>query len=260
MAMRRRPENLTAYDLFLRAIQQGYLGTREGLAEAIRLIHRALELDPRFGFAAAAAGACHMTTMLWGYSVDPLFDGKEAVRFYRLALSIDDSDPEILAAVCIIPAVTIGDYETGIEMAERAVALNPNSFVAWNGRGWIYKFAGRPEEALRSFERALRMSPVDPALHMTFVGMGMAFLELRRFAEAVIAAKKAQRQKPSYPPTYRCLASAFAHLGHEAEGREAAARILELDPAFTISARIVRGRQSSAKMLIEGLRKAGLPE
>src|SRR6201993_5109415 len=50
MATRRRPENLTAYDLFLQATQQFYMATREGLAEAIRLARRALELDPRFGF------------------------------------------------------------------------------------------------------------------------------------------------------------------------------------------------------------------
>jgi adenylate cyclase len=53
MAARRRPENLTAYDLCFRAMQQYRLGTREGLAEAIRLGRRALELDPRFGFVAA---------------------------------------------------------------------------------------------------------------------------------------------------------------------------------------------------------------
>jgi adenylate cyclase len=50
MATRRRPENLTAYDYYLRAMPQVYLATREGVAEAIRLAHRALELDPRFGF------------------------------------------------------------------------------------------------------------------------------------------------------------------------------------------------------------------
>jgi len=60
MATRRQPENLTAYDFYLRARQQFYLTTREGVAEAIRLAHRALELDPRFGLVAALAGTCHM--------------------------------------------------------------------------------------------------------------------------------------------------------------------------------------------------------
>src|SRR5262245_25858281 len=45
IAARRRPENLTAYDFYLRALQQDYLTTREGLAEAIKLARRALELD-----------------------------------------------------------------------------------------------------------------------------------------------------------------------------------------------------------------------
>jgi adenylate cyclase len=55
----RRPENLTAYDYYLRARQQYYLQTREGVAEAIRLSLRALELDPRFGPAAALASSGH---------------------------------------------------------------------------------------------------------------------------------------------------------------------------------------------------------
>jgi len=90
--------------------------------------------------------------------------------------------------------------------------------------------------------------------------MGMAFIELRRFDEAIVAGKKAQRQNPSYSPAYRCLASAFAHLGRDAEAREAAGHLLEVDPGFTVSALIARGGYSNAKLLIEGLRKAGLPE
>ena len=259
MATRRRPENLTAYDLFLRAMQQFYLSTREGLAEAIRLAHRALELDPQFGLVTALAGVCHMQRVLFGYAVDPQFDRKEAVRLMRLALSIDDSDPDTLAFAAIISAFMVGDCEREIEMANRAVALNPNSFLAWSTRGHVFRIAGLPEEAIRSFERAIRTSPVDPRLHLMFVGMGMAFIELRRFDEAIVAGKKAQRQNPSFPPASFCLASAFAHLGRDGEAREAAARLLETDPAFTISARMGRHRQSHLK-LIEGLRKAGLPE
>ena len=104
------------------------------------------------------------------------------------------------------------------------------------------------------------MSPVDPGLHLTLVGMGVALIELGRFDEAIVAGKKALRQNPSFSVAYRCLASAYAHLGRDAEAREAAARLLEVDPDFTISAWIARGGQSNATLLIEGLRKAGLPE
>jgi adenylate cyclase len=260
LAMRRRPENPTAYDYYLRARQQFYLTAREGVAEAIRLAHRALKLDPRFGLVAALGGMSHMRNVLWGYAADPQFDRMEAVRLSRLALSLDDSDADTLAWAAHISAFMVGDSESEIEMADRAVALNPNLFYAWHCRGQVYRIAGLPEEAIQSFERAVRMSPVDPGLHLTFVGVGQAFVELGRFDEAIVAGKKALRQNPSYSPAYLCLASAFAHLGRDAEAREAAARLLEVDPAFTITSWIARGGQSNSKLVIEGLRKAGLPE
>jgi adenylate cyclase len=261
MATRRRPENLTAYDLYLRAMQQFYLTSREGLAEAIRLADHALVLDPRFGLSAILAAVCHMQRVIHGYAVDPEFDRKEAVRLFRLALSVDDGDADTLAYAAIISAYMVGDGDSEIEMADRAVALNPNSYLVWAARGQVYRIAGLHEEAIRSFERAMRLSPVDPRLHLLLVGMGLALTELGRFDEAIVAGKKAQRQNPSYSGAYPCLASAFAHLGREADAREAAARMLEFDPNFTISACIARGGQQDSRLMqIEGLRKAGLPE
>jgi len=260
IAARRGPENLTAYDCYLRAIPEYYPATREGNAEAIRLAHRALELDPRFATVAALAGVCHMQNILWGYANDPQLDRKEAIRLSRLALSLDDSDADALAWACLISTFMVADRESEIEMADRAVALNPNSFNTWHCRGWVYRNAGLWEEAIRSFDRAFRRSPLDPRLQFTFTGMGMALVELGRFEEAIVAGKKAQRHNPLFSSTYRCLASAFAHLGRDAEAREAIARMAELDPAFTISAWIDRGGQSNSKLMIEGLRKAGVPE
>ena len=200
-----------------------------------------------------------LTARREGYANDPQFDRKEAVRLARLALSIDDSDPETLARASVISAFIVGDSEAEIEMADRAVALNPNSWITWNNRGHVYRIAGLPEEAIRSFECAIRMSPVDPRLYMTLTGIGQALIELRRFDEAIVVLKKALRQNLSYLATYRLLASAFAHLGRDAEARDAAARVLEIDPSFTISALIARVPKNS-KLFIEGLRKAGLPE
>ena len=127
LATRRRPESLTAYDFYLRAMQQFRSTTREGLAEAIRLAHRALELDPRFGLVAALSAGCHMQNVLFGYASDPQFERQEAVRLSRLALNVDDSDPDTVAWACLISAFMVGDSESEIEMADRAVALNPNS-------------------------------------------------------------------------------------------------------------------------------------
>ena len=243
LSTRRRPENLTAYDFWLRAIQQSSLSTREGLAEAIRLVRRALELDPGFGRAASLASVFHLNNFVFGYSTDPQFELEEAVRLSRLALRIDDGDPNTLARAGLISAYVVRDSESALEMVDRAVALNPNSFDAWHARGWVYSAAGQPQEAVRSFERGIRMSPIDPAM---FAGMGMALIELRRFDEAIVAGRKAQRHNPSHPLAYLCLASAFAHLGRDAEAREAAARLLEVNPAFIWMDRLERAIKRAA--------------
>ena len=48
---------------------------------------------------------------------------------------------------CLISAYMVGDCESGVEMADRAVALNPNSLLAWGSRGRVYRIAGLLEEA-----------------------------------------------------------------------------------------------------------------
>jgi adenylate cyclase len=260
MATRRRPENLTAYDLYLRARQKNYLRTREGWAETIRLAHRALDLDPRAVSAAALAAIAHRENVVHGFAVDPQFDRNEAARLVRLALSLDENDETALRAAGLNAGYFDGDYETAIDLVDRAVASNPNEAVAWRSRGWIYKMAGQHEETIRSFERGILLSPLDPGRQNNLAGIGVALIELRRFDEAVAVSKKSLRQNSSDGVAYRGLGAALAHLGRDAEAREAAARVLEVDPTFTISGWIARGGQANSHLLIEGLRKAGLPE
>ena len=262
LAARRRPTNLSAYDLCLRAAPHFYAMTREGLAEALQLTHRALEIDPRYGFAAYVAGTCHIFVIAQGWAQDLNREIGETTRLLSLALSIDENDPDILASVGVATSYLTEDFATAAEMVDRAVVLNPNSALAWNLRGQAYLFGGQAAEALRSFERTIRLSPLDPSLYMALAGMGIALIELRRFDEAVAVARRAARQNQAYATTYRCLASALAHLGREAEVQEVVSHLLEIDPNFRISEWVKRGAQwhKHNKSMIEGIRKAGLPE
>jgi adenylate cyclase len=122
------------------------------------------------------------------------------------------------------------------------------------------QFIGQAEEALRSFERGMRLNPLDPMLYGTFAVMGFALIGLRRFDEAVAAARKSLRKNQTFTTAYRCLAAALAHLGRDAEASEAVHRLLELEPDFRISEWVVRTRQRRAGLVVDGLRKAGLPE
>jgi TolB-like protein len=254
----RRPNNLSAYDLCLRAFPHLSSWTRSGSAEALRLVSRALEIDPRYGFAATIAGDCHLRNVRQGWAADPKSEIAEGLRLLRLAISIDGNNTTALSILGCKTALFSGDFDTAREMVDRAVALNPNSIRAWEQRGFTYVLAGQPEEAIRNFERVIRLSPFDPSLFSTFTGMGFAFIGLGRFDEAVAAAKKAVHQNPLFAVTYRCLAIALAHLGREGEAREAAAGLLELEPSFRIS-EWTAGRRLG-QIYIDGLRKAGLPE
>jgi adenylate cyclase len=256
----RRSNNLSAYDLCLRAFPHLHSWTEGGFAEALRLFYCALEIDPRYGFAATYAGGCHFVIVNQGWATDPKSETAEGLRLLRLAVSIDGNDPEPLSILGHATASLFGDFDTAREMVDRAVALNPNSDVAWVQRGYTYQLAGQPEEAIRSFERAIRLSPFDPWLFLRFAGIGIAYLCVGRFDEAVVAAKKALQMNQTYRAAHRCLAAALAHLGRDAEARKAAAVLLEMEPHFRISEYVARSGQWRAKMYIDGLRKAGLPE
>jgi TolB-like protein/tetratricopeptide (TPR) repeat protein len=256
----RRPNNLSAYDLYLRATPHYYSMTPEGMAEAIRLFARALEIDPRYSAAASLAVLCHILNLTHGWSADPQAEVEEVMRLSRLVLSIDENDPETLGSVGWAKAYITGDFGAAMEMVNRAVTLNSNSYIAWSYRGITCLVAGHTEEAIKSLERAIRLSPMDPMLYGMQALLAYAFINLRRFDDAVAAAEKSLHKKQNFMLAHRCHVAALAHLGRDSEAKQAAVRLLEHEPDFRMSIWANRTRQWPAKLLAEGLRKAGLPE
>jgi TolB-like protein len=252
----RRPNDLSAHDHYLRAHPHYYSMTRDGVAEAVRLLNRALEIDPRYSAAASLAILCHTLNLLQGWSVDPAFDAKEATRLSQLVLSIDENDPETLACVGWAKAFISQDAVSAAEMVDRAVALNPNSAIAWSYRGFVYMYAGISDEALRSYEHTLRLSPLDPMRYFIIAMIGLAYLGLGRFDEAVMEARKSIGQHPDFMPAHCCLASALAHLERKEEAAEVLQRVRRLRPDF----RIPSHSGHWPALYVEGLRKAELRE
>jgi adenylate cyclase len=215
-----------------------------------------LEIDPRYSRAASLAIFCHTLNLLAGWSADREFEAREAARLSQLVLSIDANDPETLACVGWGKAYLTDDFGVAVEMVDRAVSLNPNSSFAWSYRGMTCAYAGDAAEAHHSFERATRLSPLDPMLFGMLAMSGIALIGLGRFDEALSMARKAIGMHQTFFPAHCCLASALAHLGQEAEARQAVARMLELRPRSRTSAFGNRW----PPLFVGGLRKAGLPE
>ena len=153
-----------------------------------------------------------------------------------------------------------GDYEAAIDFVDRAVASNPNDPIAWLNRGWVYKFAGQHEEAIRSFECSIRLSPLNPALYVALAGIGFALIELRRFDEAVAIAKRALRRTSPI----RQLTAVWRPLWPILDAMPRLVRrqlvCLRSIPPLRYLGGSLGANKSNTKLLIEGLRKAGLPE
>jgi len=77
----RRPDSPRAYDLCFRALPLLYSGTKGGSAEALRLVSRALEINPRYGLAATLAGSCHFQNVSQGWATDPNRETAEGIGF-----------------------------------------------------------------------------------------------------------------------------------------------------------------------------------
>jgi tetratricopeptide (TPR) repeat protein len=122
----------------------------------------------------------------------------------------------------------------------------------------------RPEPSVEAFQRAMRLSPLDPLTYYFASGIAFAYLYMRRFEEAVEWADRSFDQEPRFTQVLRVKLVACAQLGRIDEARQCLRQVLELQPELTI-ARLqdYPGMSVTPEILAlfsDGFRKAGLPE
>jgi adenylate cyclase len=263
-AGRKPTESLDAYDYFLRGMASFHLFTRDSLLEARRLYQRAAELDPNYASPYGMAARCIHFSRVNGWLADSDREIADGVRLARHAAALGKDDPTALWSSGLALASLTGDVEAGAAHIERALALNPNLAAAWIASGWGRIYLGEPADAIERFERAMRLSPLDPFAYHACSGMGWAHLSAGRYDEAASWARKAIHEQPNWASSVRMVAIAYALSDRIVEAREAMARLRELDPALRLSnlARVAPPfrRPEELARYTEGLRKAGLPE
>jgi adenylate cyclase len=263
---RRKPtENLGAYDCFLRAMPLVFGFTKEGSEEALSLLKRAINLDPGYSSAYALAAECYSfrRTVNWAPPSALDDEAREGARLARRAVELGGDDPTALWLAACALAHLAQDYDAAVDAADRSLKLCPSSASAYCESGWVRVFRGENEIALDHFSRALRLSPYDPMEWFFHAGMARAYVQARRYEEAVAASRRSIRSNAGWAANYRTLAAALAHLGRMSEAHEAIARVLEIDPACTIAMTTKFLGVTDPVIVgpfIDGLRKAGLPE
>jgi adenylate cyclase len=209
-AGRKPTESLDAYDYFLRGMARLHLHTRDSLLEARGLYQRATELDPNYAAPYGMAAWCILRSRLNAWLADPDRETADAVRLARSALAAGKDDPTALWTSGHCLALLASELETGAAHIERALALNPNSAAAWTASGSVRMFLGEPADAIERFERAMRLSPLDPLVYFTYNGLGWAHLYAGHYDEAASWATKASQELPNWASTWRLAAISHA--------------------------------------------------
>ena len=131
--------DLTAYDLYLRAFAAFYPITQEGLVEALRLLERAIAIDPRYGPALSWAAMCHRRLAIDGWARG---NRCKAIDFARQALRVAQNDPGILVNAAFVLAYFGEDIGAMIGLVDRALALNPVSAITCGSERDVRVLAG----------------------------------------------------------------------------------------------------------------------
>ena len=261
---RRKPtESLDAYDLYLRALAQFNKLTAESYSEAIRLAEQALDIDSSFAPAAAFSGWAAMRQVSQGWTRPDEARLADITALARRAIQSGREHSEVLWMAGSVIAFT-GDAKTGASVVDRALSLNPNAAHAWMRKGFIHTYLNQPKPAFDAFERAMRLSPLDPLGYQSAWGIGLAALEDGQYEGAIEWLDRSLREQPTFLAALRGKVVACGLLGRSKEGHEALTRLLELHPGYTVASFTAYGSRFMVPEVValfaEGLRKAGLPE
>ena len=147
-------------------------------------------------------------------------------------------------------------------LLERAVTLDPNAAWAWTRLGWIENYADQPQKAIEDFERALRLSLIDPMNFNNYVGIGSAHEVAQEYDMAAAFYRRALQERPNASWIYRNLAASLSGAGRVEEAKQAFAELMRSYPDLTIS-KFKQAMVFSPAVLdrmAENLRKLGLPD
>ena len=129
----------------------GYVDFQEGYSKKLEFTQRALELDPDLAYARGGLG--------W-HAMMYERDLEAAAEHYRVALQLAPNDARILSGAAVF-AETLGRFDRAIELAERALKVNPLGWVTYKNTAIVRCWNGQFDMANEWFDKALELNPSD---------------------------------------------------------------------------------------------------
>jgi TolB-like protein/AraC-like DNA-binding protein len=260
-ARRKRPEDLDAYDLTMRALPLAFAANPDAARQALDLLARAMMIDPDYALPVAMAAWCHAQLITYNGTRALADERACALRLAGRAHALDsDDDPLIITARCAVHTM-LNDLETGAALLERALALDPTSPWAWERSGWLKTYLGQPAVAIRHFRRAIGLAPAGARNAHRYIGIGSACFDAGRYLEAARWKRKAILEDPGTAWVNRTLAVSYARLGGRRAALDSLDALRRCCPDVTIHQVVnaVPFRQDFLDRIAEGLDDLGLP-
>ena len=250
-------KNIDAFIKYLRAFELANRLTKEGNAQAKKILEEAIALDPEYPRLYMGLALAHIYDVWHGTTESTEQSVARAFELAQKAISLDDSNAAAYSGLGTIYAMK-RQYDQAIAKGKRAISLDPNSADNFMQLGWILNWAGRAEEAILYIQNAIRLNPLPPASY--FVNLAVAYRDSGQYEKAIEASKRALQREPNSQFPYIHMAISYIRLGREKEARAAAAEILRINPEFSLEryAKILPFSQPVADLVVEDLRKAGL--
>ena len=252
---RKRPRNLEAHDLCVRA----RLLTEESpqtAREAYLLLKRSIELEP--SYAEAHGLLAYNRWLAWTHFGEPENPNRPiAIELAERAVALDPNDAGSRYVLGTILAYDRRWHESDAAFAT-ALELDTNHADTWAALSDVSVLSGRIQESLEQIEKAFRLNPYPACWY--FCHLGQAHYAARDYNAAVFTLRREETYRTN---SRKFLAASLAQLGRLDEARREGEMFLVAHPHFTIGHWIQSQPLRDAAVrdhFIDGFRKANLPE
>ena len=258
-AVARGTNSLDAYLKCLQAYEYFNRINPEANAIARQLAEEAISLDPEYAWPYYVLARTNIAAVWLGTSKSPKQSIDKAMGLLEKSLALDDTFAEAHGALGFIYSSMNRQYDKGVAEAEKAVALNPNSAESHVRLGKVLSFAGRWEESIPEYKKAIRLDPIPPQLYLWSLGLSYAYTG--QYKEAIEWCEKAVGQEPDDLLARMMMTVVYSLSGRDEEARAEATEVLRIQPKFSLKGvekKLTYRKKSDREQFLGALRKAGL--
>lgn len=254
----RRPPSSAEYELYQNGRSQWYVRTAPALLKGIDFFQAAIASYPEYAEAYAGLADCY-TALGYASLLAPREAFPKAIEAAKRALQLDSTLAEPHASLGFCRFYYNWDWAEAEQEFRAALALNPNSELAYDWYGYYLTAMERYDDAITVLRKAAELDPLsasiqtdigfsyyyganydnamkelqaslqmNPGLNLTHLWLSRTHLATRRYEEAIQACKTALEITPDWPVGLAQLGYTYGVAGQEREAEEILNRMKSL--------------------------------